>query len=68
MAATRGDEVFTINVNESTYIPLGIKHSLANTGRELLEIIEVQRGSYLGEDYIVRFEDQYGRVNATVET
>ena len=65
---TRGDEVFTVNVNESTYIPLGIKHSLANTGRELLEIIEVQSGNYLGEDDIVRFEDQYGRVNATVET
>ena len=65
---TRGDEVFTVNVNESTYIPLGIKHSLANTGRELLEIIEVQSGNYLGEDDIVRFEDQYGRVNATTET
>jgi len=65
---TRGDEVFTINVNESTYIPLGIKHSLANTGRELLEIIEVQSGNYLGEDDIVRFEDQYGRINEKVET
>ena len=65
---TRGDEVFTVNVNESTYIPLGIKHSLANTGRELLEIIEVQSGSYLGEDDIVRFKDQYGRVNKKGET
>jgi len=65
---TRGDEVFNVNVNESTYIPLGIKHSLANTGCELLEIIEVQSGNYLGEDDIVRFEDQYGRVNATTET
>ena len=65
---TCGDEVFTVNVNESTYIPLGIKHSLANTGRELLEIIEVQSGSYLGEDDIVRFEDQYGRVNEKVKT
>jgi mannose-1-phosphate guanylyltransferase/mannose-6-phosphate isomerase len=65
---TCGDEIFNVNVNESTYIPLGIKHSLANTGRELLEIIEVQSGSYLGDDDIVRFEDQYGRVNATVET
>ncbi|MDP7593937.1 MAG: cupin domain-containing protein, partial [Litorilituus sp.] len=65
---TRGDEVFTINVNESTYIPLGIKHSLANTSRELLEIIEVQSGNYLGEDDIVRFEDQYGRVKSTTET
>jgi len=60
--------VFTVNVNESTYIPLGIKHSLANTGRELLEIIEVQSGNYLGEDDIVRFEDQYGRINEKVET
>ena len=65
---TRGDEVFNVNVNESTYIPLGIKHSLANTGRELLEIIEVQSGNYLGEDDIVRFEDQYGRVKSTTET
>ena len=65
---TRGDEVFTVNVNESTYIPLGIKHSLANNSHELLEIIEVQSGRYLGEDDIVRFEDQYGRVNEKVET
>ena len=65
---TRGDEVFNVNVNESTYVPLGIKHSLANTGRELLEIIEVQSGNYLGEDDIVRFEDQYGRVKSTTET
>jgi len=68
VAATCEHEAFTINVNESTYMPLGIKRSLVNTGRELLEIIEVQRGNYLGEDDIVRFEDQYGRVNATVET
>ena len=65
---TRGDEVYTVNVNESTYIPLGMKHSLANHGSELLEIIEVQSGRYLGEDDIVRFEDQYGRVSAKVET
>jgi mannose-6-phosphate isomerase-like protein (cupin superfamily) len=65
---TREDEVYTVNVNESTYIPLGMKHSLANHGSELLEIIEVQSGRYLGEDDIVRFEDQYGRVSAKVET
>jgi mannose-1-phosphate guanylyltransferase/mannose-6-phosphate isomerase len=65
---TRGDEVFTVNVNESTYIPLETKHSLANNSHELLEIIEVQSGSYLGEDDIVRFKDQYGRVNKKGET
>ena len=47
--------------NESTYVPLGVKHRLENVGRVPLEMIEVQCGSYLGEDDIVRFEDQYGR-------
>ena len=47
--------------DESTYIPLGHKHRLANSGRIPLEIIEVQSGAYLGEDDIVRFEDVYGR-------
>jgi len=56
-----GDDTFLLNVNESTYIPLGAKHSLANPGDVDLEIIEVQSGSYLGEDDIVRFEDVYGR-------
>lgn len=56
-----GDDTFLLNVNESTYIPLGAKHSLANPGKDDLEIIEVQSGSYLGEDDIIRFEDVYGR-------
>ena len=58
---TRGDEVFLLTENQSTYIPLGVKHRLENPGRVPLEIIEVQSGSYLGEDDIVRFEDTYGR-------
>jgi mannose-1-phosphate guanylyltransferase/mannose-6-phosphate isomerase len=58
---TRGEEVFTLSENESTYIPLGVVHRLANPGRLTLELIEVQVGAYLGEDDIVRFEDQYGR-------
>ncbi len=58
---TRGDDVFLVTENESTYIPLGIKHRLENKGAIPLEMIEVQSGSYLGEDDIVRFEDIYGR-------
>lgn len=58
---TRGEEVFTLCEDQSTYIPLGMKHRLANPGRIALELIEVQTGSYLGEDDIVRFEDVYGR-------
>jgi len=58
---TRGTEVTLISENESTYIPLGTKHRLENPGTLPLEIIEVQSGSYLGEDDIVRFEDNYGR-------
>ncbi|MBX3705054.1 MAG: mannose-1-phosphate guanylyltransferase/mannose-6-phosphate isomerase [Pseudomonadales bacterium] len=58
---TRGEETFTLAENESTYIPLGVKHRLANPGKLVLELIEVQVGPYLGEDDIVRFEDQYGR-------
>lgn len=58
---TRGDDVFTISENESTYIPLGVKHRLENPGVVPLEIIEVQSGSYLGEDDIVRYDDNYGR-------
>ncbi len=58
---TRGEDVLTLSENESTYIPLGITHRLENPGRIPLEIIEVQSGSYLGEDDIVRFEDSYGR-------
>lgn len=59
---TRGDETFLLTENQSTYIPIGQLHRLANTGKTLLEMIEIQTGSYLGEDDIVRFEDTYGRV------
>jgi len=58
---TNGDEVILLGENQSTYIPLGQTHRLANPGKVPLEIIEVQSGSYLGEDDIVRFEDTYGR-------
>ena len=58
---TNGDQVITLRENQSTYIPQGQTHRLANPGTEPLEIIEVQSGSYLGEDDIVRFEDTYGR-------
>ena len=58
---TRGDDVFMLAENESTYIPVGVKHRLANPGRVPLELIEVQVGGYLGEDDIVRYEDVYGR-------
>jgi mannose-1-phosphate guanylyltransferase/mannose-6-phosphate isomerase len=60
---TKGDKVFLLTENQSTYIPLGEVHRLANPGTLPLEIIEVQSGSYLGEDDIVRFEDTYGRSN-----
>jgi mannose-1-phosphate guanylyltransferase / mannose-6-phosphate isomerase len=58
---TRGDETFLLSENESTYIPIGAKHRIENPGKVPLHIIEVQSGSYLGEDDIVRFEDRYGR-------
>ena len=58
---TNGERVFSLKENESTYIPLGAKHRLENLGAEPLHLIEVQSGSYLGEDDIVRFEDTYGR-------
>ncbi|MBK9362925.1 MAG: mannose-1-phosphate guanylyltransferase/mannose-6-phosphate isomerase [Rubrivivax sp.] len=58
---TNGDKVTLLGENQSTYIPLGQTHRLANPGKVPLEIIEVQSGSYLGEDDIVRFEDTYGR-------
>jgi mannose-1-phosphate guanylyltransferase/mannose-6-phosphate isomerase len=58
---TRDEDVFDLVENQSTYIPIGCKHRLHNPGNEPLEIIEVQSGSYLGEDDIVRFEDAYGR-------
>jgi mannose-1-phosphate guanylyltransferase/mannose-6-phosphate isomerase len=58
---TNGDQVVTLKENESTFIPQGQTHRLANPGNTPLEIIEVQSGSYLGEDDIIRFEDTYGR-------
>jgi len=59
---TKGSEIFELHQNESTYIPLGEKHRLENRGEDLLEVIEVQSGDYLGEDDIVRFDDDFGRV------
>lgn len=61
---TRGEEEILLTENQSTYIPLGVKHRLENPGKTELELIEVQSGGYLGEDDIVRFEDTYGRVAA----
>ncbi|WP_276574397.1 mannose-1-phosphate guanylyltransferase/mannose-6-phosphate isomerase [Pseudomonas tohonis] len=58
---TRGSEILLLTENQSTYIPLGEVHRLANVGSTPLEIIEVQSGGYLGEDDIVRFDDEYGR-------
>jgi len=58
---TVGDKVTLLSENQSTYIPLGQVHRLANPGKVPLEIIEVQSGSYMGEDDIVRFQDTYGR-------
>jgi mannose-1-phosphate guanylyltransferase len=58
---TNGDKTFLVSENESTYIPLGQVHALENPGVLPLELIEVQTGSYLGEDDIVRFDDKYGR-------
>jgi mannose-1-phosphate guanylyltransferase / mannose-6-phosphate isomerase len=58
---TRGEEVFLLSENQSTYIPIGVRHRLENPGTLVLEMIEVQSGSYLGEDDIVRFADNYNR-------
>ncbi|HEX5549326.1 MAG TPA: mannose-1-phosphate guanylyltransferase/mannose-6-phosphate isomerase [Nitrospira sp.] len=58
---TRGDEVFDLQVSQSTAIPVETKHRLENPGQDTLHIIEVQNGPYLGEDDIVRFKDDYGR-------
>jgi mannose-1-phosphate guanylyltransferase / mannose-6-phosphate isomerase len=62
---TRGDEVFLLEENQSTYIPIGVRHRIENPGKIPVHIIEVQSGSYLGEDDIVRFEDRYGRQGTT---
>ena len=64
---TRGEETFLLGENESTYIPMGTKHRIENPGKVPLHIVEVQSGSYLGEDDIVRFEDRYGREGSTSE-
>ena len=61
---TRGGEEILLAENQSIYIPLGVRHRLENPGKTDLEMIEVQSGSYLGEDDIVRFEDTYGRMDA----
>ena len=62
-SVTNGEETLTLTKGESSYIPIGVTHSLENKTSKTLEIIEVQSGAYLGEDDIVRFEDIYGRVN-----
>lgn len=61
---TLGEKTFLVSENESTFIPIGEIHALENPGRIPLEMIEVQSGSYLGEDDIVRFEDRYGRAKS----
>ena len=61
-SVTVGEDIKKVKVNESVYIPLKEKHALANEGEELMQLIEVQVGDYLGEDDIVRLEDRYGRV------
>ncbi|RYX89522.1 MAG: mannose-1-phosphate guanylyltransferase/mannose-6-phosphate isomerase [Comamonadaceae bacterium] len=64
---TRNDETLLVRENESVYLPLGATHRLENPGKVMLEVIEVQSGSYLGEDDIVRFDDTYGRVDPQPE-
>ena len=59
---TKGNETILLSENQSTYIPLGEVHALENPGHIPLELIEIQSGSYLGEDDIVRFGDRYGRL------
>jgi len=58
---TKGNEDLVLHENESTFIPIGTRHRLENPGKIPLHLIEVQSGSYLGEDDIVRYEDTYGR-------
>ena len=59
----RGEDIFTLSENESTYIPIGTVHSLENIGDVPLDIVEIQSGDYLGEGDIVRLEDLYGRAD-----
>ena len=61
-SVTVGEDIKKVKVNESVYIPLKEEHALANEGDELMQLIEVQVGDYLGEDDIVRLEDRYGRI------
>ncbi|MFY9268578.1 MAG: mannose-1-phosphate guanylyltransferase/mannose-6-phosphate isomerase [Candidatus Manganitrophaceae bacterium] len=61
---TCGESVYTIHANQSTFVPMGVKHRLENPTDEPLQIIEVQSGNYLGEDDIVRYQDDYGRLEA----
>ncbi len=63
---TRGEEIFLLSENQSTYIPIGVNHRLENVGKIPLEMIEVQSGAYLGEDDILRLDDQYGRLAQTL--
>jgi mannose-6-phosphate isomerase-like protein (cupin superfamily) len=60
----RGEKEYVLNVNESIFIPLGEKHKLSNPHEDMLEVIEVQSGDYLGEDDIIRFGDIYGRTTS----
>ena len=62
-SVTLGEDIKQLKINESIYIPLKEKHALANKGEELMQLIEVQVGDYLGEDDIVRLEDRYGRID-----
>ncbi len=65
---TCGERDFTVNINESTFIPIGEPHRLHNPGKIPLIIIEVQSGEYLGEDDIIRFQDDYQRIEEQEET
>ena len=58
---TKGEEILLLAENESVYIPIGVVHALENPGEVDLELIEIQSGTYLGEDDIIRLQDRYGR-------
>jgi mannose-1-phosphate guanylyltransferase/mannose-6-phosphate isomerase len=64
---TRGEEQFLLREDQSTYIPLGVPHRLENPGKIALELVEIQSGSYLAEDDVVRLDDAYGRHNGPQE-
>ena len=64
----RDGEEQLVGENQSTYIPMGCKHRLSNPGRIPVELIEIQSGTYLGEDDIVRFRDRYGRSDLSIST